>query len=60
MGLFPAFRAEVVIVTIADDEKGTDADGDDVMTRTTVTEHTIVTVTKAGISQVGTAANPDR
>ncbi len=58
---FPAFRTEVVITTIATDDGGTpgaDAGGDDVMTRTTVTEHTIVTVTKEGTAQVGTADNP--
>ena len=61
-GLMPAVRAEAVIVTFETDDGGTtgaDADDDDVTTRTTVTEHTIVTLTKAGTAQVGTAEDPE-
>ena len=61
-GTMPAVRAEVEITTFATDDGGTtgdDAGDDDVMTRTRVTEHTIVTLTSAGTAQVGTSESAD-
>ena len=52
--ILQAVVAEVTIITLATDDggtPGTDAASDDVKTRTTVTEQTIITLTKAGVKE---------
>ena len=58
-----AVVAEVEIITLATDDGGTPgttdgAKDDDVITRTTVTEQTFITLTKAGVKGIGTADDP--